>query len=247
MFKINKEELQELINKGLTDTEIGKLYNVSQQVIYYHRLNVHKINRKSLRSHIPYHLNKTQLEVIFGCVLGDGYLKNTKYDLGTTFICQHSIKQEEYVKYKKSYFPNLGTIKNYTRLIPNKITNKIYSSTVFTLKVNENLNYFHKEFYQTGKKIIPIHLLERYYTPLAMAIHFMDDGSKVGISGYQLHTCSFEKENLYEFMNFLKNKYNLETSLHSLNRIYIRSKSRETFKNIVEPYICNSMQYKLIK
>jgi hypothetical protein len=245
MFSIKKQELQELVNKGLTDTEIGNIYNVSQQVIYYHRLKVHKLNRKSLREHIPYNLTSIQLEVIFGCVLGDGNLKNRKYDLGTTFTCQHSLKQKDYVKYKKSYFPNLGNIKDYVRLTPNKITNKIYSSTVFNLKVNKNLNYFYNEFYKENGKIIPINLLEKYYTPLAMAIHYMDDGSKVGTSAYQIHTCSFTKKNINEFRDFLKDKYNLNTSLHSLNRLYIKNSSKETFRKLIEPYICNSMLYKL--
>ena len=246
MFSIKKQELQKLIDKKLTDTEICKLYNVSQQVIYYHRLKVHKINRKSLRTHIPYNLNKTQMELIFGTVLGDGYLKNKKYDLGTSLMCAHSTKQEDYVKYKASFFSNKHySLKNYTRITPNKITNKIYTTTLLSFKANENLNYFHEKFYIDNKKVIPIDLLEKYYTPLAMSIHFMDDGSKVGNSGYMLHTCSFLKENIKEFMNFLKIKYNVETSLQTLNRLYIRKKSKEVFKKTVKPYICDSMLYKL--
>lgn len=37
MFSIEKQELQKLVDKKLTNTEIDNLYNVSQQVIYYHR------------------------------------------------------------------------------------------------------------------------------------------------------------------------------------------------------------------
>jgi len=245
MFNIKKQELQKLVNKGLTDTEIGNIYNVSQQVIYYHRLKVHNIDRKSLREHTPYIISNIQLEVIFGTVLGDGYLRNSFYDRGTSLICAHSVKQREYVDYKGSFFNDNISIKDYKRITPNKITNKIYESTVMTLKVNKSLNYFHSKFYIENKKIIPIDLLEKYYTPLALAIHFMDDGSKVGISGYMLHTCSFEKNNISEFMEFLKNKYNIVTSLQSLNRLYIKSESKKIFKDLIKPYICDSMLYKL--
>jgi len=246
MFSIEKQELQRLVEEGLTDTEIGNIYKVSQQVIYYHRLKVHNIYRKSLRNHTPYNLTDIQKQIIFGTVLGDGYLKNTTYDLGTVLMCAHSVKQEDYVKYKSSFFnEDTFSLKNYKRKTPNKITGKLYSTCLLSLKVNENLNYFHEQFYINNKKRIPISLLEAYYTPLALAIHFMDDGSKVGTSGYMLHTCSFEEDNIKEFMVFLKNKYNIITSLQSLNRLYIKSESKLRFKKLIQPYTCNTMLYKL--
>lgn len=247
MFNIKKQELQKLVNKGLTDTEIGNIYNVSQQVIYYHRLKIHKINRKSLRAHTPYILSDIQLQLIFGTVLGDGYLKNTFYDLGTTLQCAHSEKQEEYVKYKASFFDESHySIKNYKRKTPNKITGKLYTTCLLSFKTNSNLNYFHNEFYKNKKKIIPINLLEKYYSPLAMAIHYMDDGSIAGKSGYMLHTCGFDAKEIYLFINFLKIKYNIIGSLQKYNNsIYIKSESKNLFRNLIKPYICNSMLYKL--
>ncbi len=245
MFKIDKKDLQEFVNKGLKDSEIGKLFNVSPQVIYYQRVKIHKIIRKCLRKKEGVELNKQQLEIIIGCLLGDGHMRKSQYDTGPYFSCSHSLKQKDYLLYKSSFFNDIIRIKENYRKIPNKITGKFYSDITMYLKVNNTLNYIYDSFYKNKKKIIPFNLLEEYYTPLALAIHFMDDGSKQGNSGYMLSTCCFSKEDCNNFIVFLKNKYNIESSLQHNNKIYIKNKSKENFKILIQPYICESMKYKL--
>lgn len=245
MFKIDKNDLQKFVNEGLKDSEIGKLFNVSPQIIYYQRVKVHKIERKCLRKKEGVKLPKDRLEIIIGCLLGDGYMRKTKSDTGPYFSCSHSLKQKDYLLYKSSFFNELIRVKENYRNVPNKKTGKLYSDITMYMKVNSELNFIYNSFYKNGKKIIPFNLLDEYYTPLAMAIHFMDDGSKVGNSGYILSTCCFSIEDCNNFILFLLNKYNIESSLQSENRIYIKNNSKETFKNLIYPYICESMKYKL--
>lgn len=245
MFDIEKNDLQILVNRGLKDSEIGKLYEVSPQVVYYKRVKTYNIIRKSLRHKESLELSKQQLEVIIGCLLGDGYMRRGKYDTGPYFSCSHSLKQKEYLFYKSSFFKDLVRIKENYRKIPNKKTGKLYSDITMYMKVNSFLNFIYDSFYVEKIKIIPFNLLKEYYTPLALAIHFMDDGSKVGNSGYMISTCSFSKEDLNKYIFLLKEKYNLNCSLQHNNRIYIKNSSKELFKNIVNPYICESMKYKL--
>lgn len=245
MFKIEKQDLQELVDKGLKDSEIGKLFNVSPQVVYYQRVKIHKIIRKCLRKREGVELNELQLEILVGCLLGDGNMRRNGYDTGPYFSCSHSLKQKDYLLYKSSFFEDIVRVKENYRKTPNKITGKYYSDITMYLKVNSTLNFIYESFYINKKKIIPFNLLEKYYTPLALAIHFMDDGSKHGTSGYMLATCSFSKEDCNNFIIFLKNKYNIESSLQFNNKIYIKSKSKETFKNLIQEYVCESMTYKL--
>lgn len=69
-------------------------------------------------------------------------------------------------------------------------------------------------FYDSnGKKIIPIKFLEEYYTPLAMAIHYCDDGYNEGHAAV-FATCSFTLEELEQFKKFLFDKYSIETTLY---------------------------------
>lgn len=245
MFKIDKKDLQDYVNKGLKDSEIGKLFNVSPQVIYYYRVKIHKIERKCLRKKEGFKLTNDRLEIIIGCLLGDGYMRKEKYSTGPSFSCSHSLKQKDYLLYKSSFFNEIVKVRENYRTIPNKKSGKLYSDITMYLGVNSELNFIYNSFYKNNVKIIPFNLLENYYTPLAMAIHYMDDGSKVGNSGYMLSTCCFSIEDCNKFMSFLLTKYNIESSLQSLNRIYIKNNSKETFKNLIYPYFCESMKYKL--
>lgn len=246
MFTIEKEVLEELVSKGLKDSEIGKMYNVIPQVIYYQRKKIHKIERPNLRYTIPIFPSSEQQEVLFGCLLGDGYMRKSSYDRGPYFSCAHSLKQSEYAIYKSTLLESLGSkTKINHRNIPNKKTGKFYSDITISIQVNAYLCWMYEAFYGKGKKRIPVELLDKFYTPLAMAIHFMDDGSKAKISGYSIATCGFERQELEMFSEFLFSKYGICNTVGKGNRIYIKSKSKELFKSIIEPYIEKSMLRKL--
>ena len=55
----------------------------------------------------------------------------------------------------------------------------------------------------------------------------------------------FSISELQKFQYFLLTKFNLKTPLHKDNGIYIRKESANTFKELVFPYIIDSMKYKL--
>lgn len=244
--RIKKEDLLNLVMEGKTDKEIGNILNISTPSIHYYRTKVYNIQRSSLRESPGEIYSHEQFEVLFGCTLGDGYMNvnpNSK-STGPSFICSHSLKQKEYLIFKSNFFKN-STIKEYYRNVPNKKTGKLYSCITMYLRVNRFLTFMYEGFYKNGIKYIPINMLKEYYTPLAMAIHYMDDGSKVGKSGYIIATCGFNRDNLVQFTNFLKEQYNLETSITKSNRVYIKHCSKDTFKNIISPFICDSMQYKI--
>lgn len=56
--------------------------------------------------------------------------------------------------------------------------------------------------------------------------------------------CFTEKE-ILEFRKFLFIKFNLETSMFKDRRIYIKAKSKFLFRQLVLPYMHESMMYKL--
>lgn len=51
--------------------------------------------------------------------------------------------------------------------------------------------------------------------------------------------------NIKEFQEFLKTKFNLSTTIHSQNVLYIKACSKDLFTKLIKPYIIPCMQYKL--
>jgi hypothetical protein len=81
-------------------------------------------------------------------------------------------------------------------------------------------------FYKGNKKIVPQSIGE-YLTPLALAIWFMDDGSKL-VKGAKIAINCFSHKEIEYLCEILKNKYNLNTSIHTRGKdkgetIYIHS------------------------
>jgi hypothetical protein len=65
-------------------------------------------------------------------------------------------------------------------------------------------------------------------------------------SGYTLNTSGFTLEDLKLLQAALLDNRGLECSVHSRNRLYINSNSREKYIKLVKPHFHSSMLYKLI-
>jgi LAGLIDADG DNA endonuclease family len=97
-------------------------------------------------------------------------------------------------------------------------------------------------------KIIPFNI-EEYLTPLALAVWFMDDGSKLG-KGVKIATNCFTIKELTFLCNILNKKYNLTVSIQSGGKnkgytLYINKNSMPTFSKLVKPLMLPSLYYKL--
>lgn len=103
------------------------------------------------------------------------------------------------------------------------------------------------EFYPNGKKIIPINI-EKLLTPIGLAYWAQDDGCKLG-KGFKISTNSYTKEGVLLLVNALKNKFDLNCTIHNSGKdqhpIYIKSDSMDKFRSLVTPYFHSSMLYKL--
>jgi hypothetical protein len=128
---------------------------------------------------------------------------------------------------------------------PNKM--KEYSAIKFLTLSLPCFNIYRELFYDhTGKKILPENL-EELLTPRGLAFWFMDDGYKFR-NGFYISTESFSLSENEFLIKILKNKFNLDCSIHSTtngHRIYIFSSSREKFINLIKPYFIPHFYYKL--
>jgi hypothetical protein len=188
-------------------------------------------------------LSEIQKEIITGTILGDGCLRNNYCN--TSMICYHGENQLNYVKYKNSFFNNLGSkVTERFSNKPDKRTGKYYNSVILSLKSNPALNEFYEMFYKDKVKYLNNKCF-KYYSPLAMAIHFMDDGSKTGNNSYILSTNSFNFNEIQDFCDFLLDKYKISTSITKENAIYIKSNSGQKFIDLIKSYIIPEMEYKI--
>lgn len=192
-------------------------------------------------------MTEIEKQIIVGTVLGDSSIRRGKTDRYNFLTCQHGPNQEQYALHKAEMLGKGSlqtTCKNYTRITPNKKTGKIYEIVAMRICNNEKLDYFRNIFYVDNKKIISDEVL-KYYTPRAMAYHFMDDGgSSRGI--YILSTCGFDQASLKKLRLYLFDKYDIETNLTNDKRITIRKKSCKVFGDLIKPYIIESMLYKIV-
>jgi len=180
-------------------------------------------------------LTGEQKSIITGKLLGDGSLRRK---LNTLLEINHSYKQKDYV------FWQYSKLKNFVSTPP-----KIRKSGVnrfsyrFTTVSFSDLNPFYEGFYSKGSKSIPTTL---NLNSLSLAVWFMDDGSKSRSTVY-LNTQQFSYGDQNKLILALCN-LGLYSSLNrdkSYLRIRLLKKSVYRFKELVAPYMIESMLYKL--
>lgn len=194
------------------------------------------------------------LSILVGSLLGDGW--GEKRSNSTRFHIHCSAKNVEYILWLHKYLAE----RDYCSTVKPKITKqigqngKIYYSIKIRTWSFTSLNYIYDSFYLEKVKVVPsLEFLNQFCTPLALAIWFMDDGSKHAAGGVLLHTNSFTFKEIQTLQKLLLEKYGLKSSYTkkpSLNLdrgyiIYISKEYLSLFISIVKPYMVSSMYYKL--
>jgi hypothetical protein len=189
-------------------------------------------------------LTKHQREIVIGSALGDGCLapnwSKTNYCLKIT----RSEKQKEYIEWQ---YENL---KPFVLTAPH-LYEPTHAYTMRTISHKE-ITKLHSIFYKNGKKIMPSVMVKYIKLPLVLAVWFMDDGNAVKwrekVYGYHLNTQSFtlsENKCIAEmFLDELGIQCTTQMN-HGKARIYIVSKSKDRFADLIKPFVISSMRYKL--
>ena len=263
-----KEKILEILkeNPTLSNREVSKLVGLSRNAVQYYmnKLNIHrdrkaqqKLNNTCREKSIS--ITEIAEQIILGSVLGDGYLSpnrhptDTKLTLNSELRITHGIKQKEYIEYKKSLLEKEG-IKCYLIFREGKDIKehfirgiKVKENGSYYLRTQRNVsfNFYRNLFYRPNK------IVGKYFykiNALALAVWYMDDGFKHG-KGFTLSTNCFSVKEVNLLRTILKHNFNLETSMYKSNLgmplIYIKTKSRKTFIELISPYICESMKYKI--
>lgn len=208
---------------------------------------------KHLKSN-QFKLGPREKAILIGTLMGDATMSkrvNTQYP---KIIIRHSLKQKIYTQYLYSNLLHLNPKLRILKVKGHAYKDKVFKETYqIELKLPSNKYYLElsEKFYPNNKKVIPFDLLIKYYNKEALAIHFMDDGSKCvdnkgNIIGFILSTNNFTTKEVEQFSWFLYSKFGLNNSiLKSSNSIRIKAESINKFIYFVKPYITSDLMYKI--
>ena len=191
------------------------------------------------------------LSIFMGSMLGDGTME--KDGNGYRFSFYQEKSHGEYLLWLHKTLYNLGYCKKEipqinTRLNSNTGSLRYYYR--FRTFTYSSFEWIYNGFYKKNKKIVPI-FINDLLTPLALAVWIMDNGCKFNNKGIKLSTNSFTLKNVKILINILKEKYNLNVSIHKTGvinqyNIYISKSSMPQLNELVKSYIHPTMLYKII-
>jgi len=240
---------------------IRNFFSLSNNFYNLNKCNNNKTVRRFLAHERTGPHNIDIISIIVGSTLGDTHLERRTRGKGTRIIFEQCNKNIEYLLWFHKYLSDRGYCSNKLPKLKKRISGK--GKILFHYRINSytftSFNWLHDMFYISDNlrskyvKIIPLNL-EKYLTPLALAIWFMDDGSIYG-SSVKIATNCFTDDELLFLCDLLKRKYNILCSKvkeskkgirdQIISYLYIYKKSLPHFSKIVKPYMIPSMYYKL--
>ncbi len=190
-------------------------------------------------------MGSQQQNIIFGTLLGDEFLEQN----GKNFrlVVDHSIKQKVYVEWKafslKQFKPSI-VIKERK----DSRNNRTYVHCVMRTQTSTFFNEYFLLFYKGRRKVIP----EKFpdlINPQILAVWIMDDGyHRNDCNALRLNTQGFT---FSEHLTIQKALATLLIDSHIQNHkdkfvVYIPSRSMSRLRDLVLPFICKPMEYKVV-
>lgn len=192
-------------------------------------------------------LSSRQREILTGLLLGDGHLETQNNGRTYRLKVEQSVRKKEYVNWLFHEF------QDFVRTEPKekaKTRNESLTENVgfSTLSVG-NFRFHAQQFYRGKQKVVP-KCIGRLLSPLALAVWFMDDGSRKSSvhKAKILNTQGFRKKENEELIQVLDKNFNLQAKLRSQKdgyQICIAAVSADRLKQLIEKYVVSCLRYKL--
>lgn len=192
-------------------------------------------------------LTDFQKEVLTGSMSGDGCLSLMPNGKSARLMIDQSYGHKDYVEWMWKIF------RFWTNKPPRKIVReswgKQYSKYLFQTFSHPELLNIRQFFYKGNKKIVPENI-DDILTPQGFAVWFMDDGSTKSkeCNGRLICTHGFTVNEIDRLTFVLNRKFGLICNSRRQidgTEIYISAKSANNLFRLLNPFICDSMRYKL--
>lgn len=185
--------------------------------------------------------------IIIGGLLGDSYFikDRNKKGIGIT----HSLKQKDYLLYKKELLGKLGCRIYFSKRF-DKRTNRIYESVVLHTKSHPYIKDVFNKMFVKSKKDAPLEIIN-LLTPEAIAIWYCDDGClyinrKNYVRDLSIATQQFPEETIFNIIEYFKMKYNIHFNKSKQNTIRINNKENIVrFIELIKQFVPKCMEYKI--
>ena len=192
-------------------------------------------------------ISQRQKQILYGIVLGDGYLQKTGQK-NARLRLEHGKRQKEYLFWKSNQFKKIFQGKpNYMeRIHPG--TRKKYGYWRYQSQSTPYLGRLRKIFYPQGKKRIPKDL-SNYLSPQTLAVWYMDDGyfSKRDRSSY-LYLGRVAREEAENASRAILDSFNLPNKILDKKEkgyvIYFSPRTVIKLKRLLEKYMLSQFDYK---
>jgi hypothetical protein len=237
------EKIKQLNAEGKTNKEIATELKMSPTTVRKHLNSLGAdFNSKRIIRDATKEFSKDQLEVLYGSLLGDMCIM--KETTNARASINQGGNQELYFDHKCEIFKDfLGSISKTPRY--DKRTNKYYNKFTVRLCCHPQLTEIYNMIVINGVKTITRKYLE-LLTPKSLAYWWMDDGNVRGIFA----TMCFSKEENELIKTFLFEKFGIESSVHKFKggtgwTLYITKAGRSRLFELIEPYVIDSMKYKI--
>ena len=234
------KEIQKLHDKGVRPTVIYKSLNIPKSSYLHIRKELNLESRAYISESVSL---DNIMEYLVGTIMGDTHIPEGS-KVSTIISFAHAEQYKEFFDYKIKVLGFKGS-KLYQNYF-DKRRNKKFKRYSYASNCIKELKYLREKFYPEGVKIIPMDIIEKYFTEKSLAWLFMDDGSS---QDYNTIIClqGFKKDNLKEFIDFLYRKFDIEFTIQTEGAIRLKQRSMSKFYNIISDEVnkIECMKYKL--
>lgn len=207
-------------------------------------------------------MTKKDKNLLLALAMGDGciYRPTDKRKLRANFRINHSVKQSEYLEWKKAQVERIldVSINTHFQTCEDGSGSGKKHGVIFFSKTHRYFAILRKYLYRSGKKGVPIKAFNRI-DDLGLAILYLDDGNlykrKDCANGYQLEIAIATPEgDAIAIAKIIKKRWDIDFLVHKLRdtglyRLRCGTKEALKFLDIVRPYVLNeiqALQYKVI-
>lgn len=181
-------------------------------------------------------------------MLGDGTMRIGQGARNANFKVEQGLVQKDLVFWKyKILKPWVSTPPSLSYRYDEKGIKYIKSWWFRTVR-HPILTEIHDKFYKNGIKIVP-NDIDKSLDKLAVACWVMDDGSYSKKSKIDISTYSFTLNEVEKLLKIFRNKFSIDGNYYKDRdkgyRIYFNMDATKELINIVEPYVIDSMKYKI--